>query len=434
MIFFNCKDCMVSRIMKTLFFTIFFLSLFLVSCSGENATAKNPVPSRVALQSTPTPSSIELHTQTNVNDLTPVSTITITKSVSLTPVPSKLPIRSVEKRCAAISKVPASEIISNGIVVLAKYQRPVGGTANLMVLKPRNNLSPLNLPEYGGGSAVSPDKRWLSYWSGEKLIVISSDGTTQVTYPMNNQWLGTQGWLDTSRIVFVRGGQTPIGLDIFAPFENKLQPLVPNFTDFWKYDFESSGWHVWKLVYDPTLTRVAYIRDNEGPEFVLFDLEKGSALWQLKRGSIGLDDPPKWSSNGKLLEVIASGDPEDKFNRFQLFTINYDGNAIQWVDFPNDIAFGSRGAQWSPDNRYIAFHGKSLYILDMVNRKLIDYCIPPNPDQQDLGDIVWSPDSKQLIYQRDEMPGLLIDLERNITASISNDAQTVVVGWLKDFQ
>lgn len=325
---------------------------------------------------------------------------------------------------------PASEFLSDEILVLARYQRPVGGFWDMMIMKPHDSPRLLKLPVIYGSGTVSPDHRWIYYRGEDKqLHVISSSGEIHTSQPVKDYWFGSLGWLDNHRIVFLRTKQKPIGLDIFDPFTGELQTVEPDFKDFWFYDFEASGWRVWKLVVDPTLTRVGYMRDANGPVFTLVDLENNTTLWEWDRGSIGLGDPPVWSPDGKQLAVIASGDPQDNISRFQIFTVDPQGHATQWVDIPSSIAFDKKGTQWSPDGRYIAFYGKSLYVLDLKKRQLVDFCIQPNPGDS-TGSITWSPNSKKLIYQRYQMPGLLVDIEKGIAAMVSDDPQIFTLGWL----
>jgi hypothetical protein len=366
--------------------------------------------------------------------------LTLTPSIDLpiistgTPVPqsSLLPIRVIEQHCAVEKELPASDFISEGVIFLEKYQSVIGGIANLMMLRSKEKETFLNIPEVYGLAGISNDKRWLAYWDSENLNIISSKGNVQIAHHFNHQWFGSYGWLDDRRIVFAHAKRKPVGVDIFDPFENKIQTVEPGFKDIYDYDFESSGWRVWKLVVDPTLTRAAYMRDAGGPEFVIWDLARDKEIWHLKRASIGLNDPPEWSSDGKRLEVIVANEPEEKFERFHLYTIDQNGLPTEWVDVPTAITFGQSGAQWSPDGRYIAFHGESLYVLDMEKQKLIDYCLPPNPNYQGYGEIIWSPNSKQLIYQRYEMPGLIVDLDQDITVPLSDDPLIEAVGWLEE--
>jgi hypothetical protein len=419
--------------MKETTFKIIFL-LFcatITSCNGVQSIATSPVPSFDVQVQTPTTTRSPIPSA-SVPTVTPITATPTRNLDELTPTPSQSPISQIEQRCITTTRSSVMEVMTEGTIFLARYQRPVGGFANLMILNSQDKFRLLNLPEFYGWWAVSPDNRWLTYWDGHNLNIVSSEEVIEASHPFNDRWFGIQRWLDSRRIVINHTLQTPIGLDVFNPFENEVLTLEPGFKDFWKYDFESSGWRVWKLVYDPTLTRVAYIRDANGPEFVLYDLKKDRILWQLKRGSIGLNDPPEWSADGKQLEVIASNDPEDNFKRFQLFTLNFDGTPTQWVDIPSDITFSSNtGAKWSPDNQSIAFYGKSLYVLDMKNHQLVDYCIPPNPDKG-TGYIVWAPDSTQLIYIRAEMPGLLVDLKKGFAVSITDDPLTTALGWLKN--
>lgn len=297
----------------------------------------------------------------------------------------------------------------------------------------------LDLPGYYGSGKVSPDNKHFAYWDSKDLVILLPDGSIQFIQAWNDRWRSIQGWLDNQQIIFTHWKETQISLDLYNPFNNQTQILSPQLSDIHRFSFESSGWPIWKLVYNSDLTRLVYMRDHGGiisPELVLNDLTTNETLWELARSSPGIKHMPVWSPNGEELAVAASDDPEDNFKRFQLFLITQNGKAQQWIDIKADLGFGNDQLVWSPDNKYLAFFGHTLYILDITKRRVIDFCIPytqsDNTINFDADRIIWSPDNKKVIFQREDAPAVLIDLLNDIAFPLGTDPSIKPVGWLWD--
>jgi WD40 repeat protein len=302
-----------------------------------------------------------------------------------------------------------------------------------------------DLPKSDSNGAVSPNGKWLAYSGDMILYILSSDGKIEASLPRNAQWRRFQGWLDNERIVFDRGERIPVAVNVVNPFTGEDQYMMPRFKDFYTYTFEDSGWFTWKLVYDPTLTRVAYMRDNgesqgKSPSLVLVDLENNQTLWELERYSPGEWLMPTWSPDGSQMAAYAADDPQDDYKRFQLFTVDRMGQATQWIDVRKAGIVGGIGTEmkWSPDGRYLAFFGgeRGIYILDMLEHRVLDYCLPYSTysgavESQATDVILWSPDSKQVLYQRYDAPAVVIDLESNRAAQLVENASIRPIGWLK---
>jgi Tol biopolymer transport system component len=201
---------------------------------------------------------------------------------------------------------------------------------------------------------------------------------------------------------------------------------------------ELSGWYGWKFVPDPTLTRLVYVRDygrNEEAGLVLVNLENGQTLWELKRFSPGDRHIPIWSPDGSQVAVISDDFQDAGGTRWELYTVNRDGQATQWIDMKSKTVIHSSlwadGPEWSPNERYIAFFSDSLYILDMVDRWIFDLCIPMGEWSGALQNaVIWSPDSKQILIQRDDVSTIIIDLESYRAAPLVDDLDIRPIGWL----
>jgi len=190
----------------------------------------------------------------------------------------------------------------------------------------------------------------------------------------------------------------------------------------------------WGAVPDPTLTRVVYLRRHENPvgySLVLWDMQTEQALWQLDKDTTKFIEPV-WSSDGKQLAVVAMNDEADNYDRFNLYIVHRDGQAQQWVNikgyYPN-VNYGR--LKWSPDGRYIAFtlkgDGYPLLILDTNQKEVLDYCVSGGASHSN---VIWSPDSTQLILPKQSEPFIVIDIGHNTAAQIVQDTNYRPVGWL----
>jgi Tol biopolymer transport system component len=220
--------------------------------------------------------------------------------------------------------------------------------------------------------------------------------------------------------------------------------FAPNVTDRYQYsdrEFSKMWPVVWKFVPDPTLTRMVYVRDWQGrPELVLIDLENGETLWKLDRFSPGDRHMPVWSPDGSQVAVI-SDDYQglEETYRWEIYTVNRHGQGVQWLDV--SVKSGLLGNQvwgdqvdWSPDGRYIPFYSEDLYILDTASHQAIDYCIPYTAGTGEFINyrtpIIWSPDSRQVIFQPGDYKAVVIDIENNRAIQLVDDIALEPLGWI----
>jgi hypothetical protein len=360
-----------------------------------------------------------------------------------TPTPISLPLHAFEQRCVVMESSLPSGFLTEGTIIL-EWEYKWGNFA-LMALTTEDEQprSLPDLPEIGSAGRISPNGKWLAYYGGINgdLIILSSDGMIKETLARNEDWGNLEeGWLDTERILF-QSLSLPAALHIINPFTGQEEIFSPEIKDRYEYDREWSGWYVWKLMPDPTLTRMAYMRAYyEGqkrldpPALVLVNLENGQTLWELRRFSPGDRHMPVWSPDGSQLAVLS-----DEIYRWEVFTVDRDGKGIQWldVDIGSDTQpFSPLGGEpvWSPDGKYIAFYGESLYILDIEASQVFDLCIPYATQTDTLifhqNTITWSPDSRQILFQRGDAPAVVIDLESSRAAPLIEDLNIRPIGWL----
>ena len=421
-----------------------FVIILLAGCGGTipNATYTAPASSNTAsskptitLSPSPKPSKTATLSPTASATLTETAQPTLTPTPA-TPTPIELPLTSIEQHCVTMQDSLTPGFLAEGSIILANFETAV---SDVLIITPQDNRprSLFDHPMYDCCGETSPDTKWLAYMGEDKVIILSSDGKIHFTHPWNSRWRSIQGWLDPERIVLDHVKKNPVSVDVFNPFTGQGQVMVPAMGDIYEYTFEDQWGAIWKLVYDPSLTRLAYMRDHgnmDSPGLVLIDLESGQTLWELKRFSTGERFMPTWSPDGTQMAAVASDDAIDDNKRFQLFTVDREGRAIQWIDVRRSLDLGGDFI-WSPNSRYLAFFGDTLYILDMKTRQVFDYCVPDPPTDmyaniypKDL--IHWSPDSTQVLYQRFNAPAVVIDLKSNRAVPLVDDINIRPIGWL----
>ncbi|MFZ6030435.1 MAG: TolB family protein [Chloroflexota bacterium] len=166
------------------------------------------------------------------------------------------------------------------------------------------------------------------------------------------------------------------------------------------------------------------------PALVMVDVESGQTLWELRRFSPGERHIPVWSPDGSQVAVLS-----DDGDKWEIFTVNRDGLATQWIEITMKSriysSLNAEGFKWSPNGRYLAFFSENLYVLDMVEHRVYDLCIPSGEWSVTIQNaLTWSPDSKQVLFQRNEVPALVVDLESNRAASLIDDITMRPLGWL----
>jgi hypothetical protein len=197
------------------------------------------------------------------------------------------------------------------------------------------------------------------------------------------------------------------------------------------------------LVLDASLTRVGYTQYVPGDSqydinksFTLWDLQTEQDVSTLDKISVVFTDRPAWSQDGSRLAIIVRNKPEDNWERFELFTIDWDGEVHTWVNVHGNADIGLGKMRWSPNGRFIAIGGDPFIVLDTVTRQVWDYCISAGFF---ASPIYWSPDSKQLLVsmasrETGSQPdvSIVIDLEQDLAAQLHPDPLMIPIGWLEN--
>ncbi len=409
-----------------------------------------PIPSKTIQFPSETSSITKLSSETGDSTSLPIDTqipsktytpiLTTTPPIVSTPTPIKLPLQSFEQHCVEIKDSIPEGFLSEGTIFIRQ-----GWYRDATFYEINSQHITLNLlPDIQDGSAngVSPDGKWLAFRGSindrKRLFILGPSGEVQTTFIWKNQWIFSQSWLDSERLVMVFEKKDPIAVDILNPFTGRVQTLNPDLNDIYVFRSELPGPNsldIWKLVYDPSMTRLVYLRGNDNlneTSMVMVDLNTGQTIWEFESPGVAHDNMPVWSPDGENLLFVSTslvGDP------FQLFTIDKNGAELEWVNIPQAPGQSNEWS-WSPDSQSIAFFNESgLYLLDTKTHQLLDLCISNRTGFDEVTDgliekIFWSPDSSQILFQRYDAPALVIDLISNIAAPIVGSSNFQPIGWI----
>lgn len=412
------------------------------------------IPTGIALS--PSPTSPPTQTDT-ILAASPTAVSTPTLALTTTPEPIT---PGTERRCLQVQTAVSESFFSGGQLLFWGM--------HLFAFSPQSHqLLPMLSPSAGQAvssfGVVSPDGRKLAFHTAEydaqgkllgyKLWISSGEsGQVLASLPWNANWSGFDGWLDNERLLVQSSSKADGTRIVLSPFAGSSQELKSSFPDI------SMGPYVddhpaWDAVYDPSLTRVVYLKENTPQGFrgpALWDLQNNKELWSMGYPqSHHVEMAPRWSPDGTRLAVAAQKVTLDDVykdeklileNHFDLFSVSRDGQATQLTHFSDDLTHQVRleRLSWSPNGRYISFwmlideDWFHLVVLDTVTQHVIDYCIL---DGGAAFPAVWSPDSTQFIVASDgpdrEHKFVVVDIVNNIAAQIPEVAGlSYAVGWM----
>lgn len=430
------------------------LALLVGACQGPLVTTSPPppgpshgsVPSAVTevAPASPPPATATSGSAANVQG----------ETIAPSPTSGSLPIRRARVSCTALvyADLPPGFLAPGKILVVRFGSSPSPPSGPLMVLSKENyTLRPLSdVPPLDFSSGVSPHgKRLLYGWVDTSappgnmpvwLIVLGSDLEVEATLKDD----ADRYWLDDNRLVFIRGidpysGIAPSSLeaevvDLRSGQRQRFTLQVPG---YWMPDGPVLVF--WTALLNPALSRYVYPKEGEyrGISPVLVDRERGEVLWSLEPAPIE-QVGPQWSPDGSRLAVAVYDYEAPSEGRFLVYLVDPEGRAELWVDVLGYYA-GQPPLQlrWSPDGRYLAIAGVSgergvpFLLLDTVERQLLDYCLPSNFYGRE---ILWSPDSTQVIVPRIGEPAIVLDLKREKAGFVLSheDTDLIPVAWLAE--
>ena len=402
---------------------------FLSACGGETAT---PVPDR-STKIVSTRPQVPSHPPTAAlqASTTPLPTATVRSST--------LPIREVTKNCADWVEWDFSRLSLKDVLFFVDFS-PANEKKTFSTLSPDTGIME-PLPDLPGfltpfGPPGNP-KRFTYIDDQMRVILVNANGGIEAASPFQRHWHSALIWLDDQNLLvsYDPVSTSERNVEVFNPITNETQILNSERSDGYTFQVEHAGHFVWKQMYDPTLTRLTYTRETDSHDAVItmIDVGNGEILWEMKRASTGLDYPPIWSKDGSRMAVIANGDREFNYKNFEIFLVDSEGAGTQWVDLRETPEITAEDYQWSPDGRYLAIYGTSVFILDTKEQRLVDYCIPLSETGYFFGPavpIIWSPNSQQVIFQREALPAVMLDLSKNTITTLTDNPNLLPVSWL----
>lgn len=413
------------------------------------------------------------HQETPIRTPEPTNTIKPSPSVTTTVTVTASPSSRLQKNCVSISSAFDGKAIDGTAVFLDHLGQSI-------VLMGENNLQIPGKFEGNPGNSeqsVSPDGDLLIYRQSKyktaqsKIVTVTSSGQVVHDFPEQDNWVSGVAWLSDEYIRYpieTNSEQIKLyALNIQTGQLHELRTDLPNIadTDNGYPDWGVDSWLIYfgikkgvNIVYDPSLTRVAYPKTLASSPFYpvsLYDVQTGKELAIL---DIAAGNDAKWSPDGKYFSIIGS---EQSTLKKDIYVVSRDGGQFTPLTnlaklYPKLIL---RSYSWSPDSQKIAFwidadgadnteaNDNSLILLDIATKQMVDLCIKGYGNGQYLsyevnssvsfmmhGQPVWSPDGKKLLvtqYDADtqKIIDLLIDLENKTAYQVAVDIEPI--GWMK---
>jgi hypothetical protein len=412
-------------------------------------------------QVTPLPTEIYLDTQSSM--IQPL-TITVgpTKIVTTAQTPTLTPSPLPETPTSTPTMITQPPMIFTCLDISPTLPDTTTLTGTVLLGLSANATSPPLLIDMETGSQTesqelegcgfflqSPDSTWIAYkdYKTLHLVLIAADGIPREVVPWDENWRGMAGWLDNEKLVIVlegeRNWQTMPSQGIYNAFTGEYQEIN---RDYPYIDYLADTDYLWSTstIYDPTLTRVVYTANSErGKKLVLWDLNANQEIAQLEHWEY-TTEPAKWSPDGQRFitahAVLEQGSSEW---HQEFFSITNYGQIDQLTHFTNYFENPVIGTfTWSPNGQYVAFwfedklkdDYETLAVLDIVTKKVVNYCIPGNQHSSLTLPPVWSPNSEQILIKNTLEDGnhsrvILVDIVQGYAAQIAENMKPI--GWLK---
>jgi len=391
----------------------------------------------------------------SLSSVTPRPTLSPTPTPFKTPEPTQSATPDIQSLCLTLEpELPEDVGVEGKLILYTKdYSLELTGKEEVYLFDPKTQEKLLISPSEDGLiksydlMAVSPDGRWFAYnetipeliENGKyvRLQIVSSDGT-QLPLPVQaKEWGQIIGWLDNERLVLTLWDDN-IGWErydgaamMLNPFSGQSQVLLPSFP---MPSNSGASWYDAGLnpivIYDPTLTKVAYLAGAPDGSYALWDIPSQQFLWELP--TIFYDNTrPVWSPDGMYLAVaggVLTQTESPTVSASNLYIVTRDGQEIR-------ITNGVSGfLSWSPDGQYLAFWDelrRSLALLEVQPKLVTVYCIEPSLLVQTP---IWSPDGRWIAVNAnvpDAATGVvIIDTIQHRAFEIAKDVR--VRGWMAE--
>lgn len=357
--------------------------------------------------------------------------------------PQGLPLNNMNQLCINIIQEIRAGDLSEGRIIVRDLRDFTDLPWGLAYVN-SGNVIPIQLKDIPSSFeefATSPNQTELAYDSineneddEHQLVVTDYSGQVKAKMRWDYDWNRIVGWIDDQHLILTHIDLSWKGVYLVNPFTGETNILSPQLPDI--FPTESAlipplmQHQQWEMLFDPTFTKVAFNQQKPGQstEFVIWDLSTNTEIFRL-----GIDayyDWPVWTSDWSQLGAIVRNRPEDDFARYQLFVVDWRGGSVEWIDIKGKENVGYGMEAWSPDGRYIAIGGSPLLILDMNTRQVWDTCLASSSFNLGQDNLIWSPDSRQLIVATTDKPSFVIDVEKGTAWRLNPDPKLWPVAWL----
>ncbi len=382
----------------------------------------------------------------------PMPTIYPPSTVSSTPLLTPIPTYSISlastlvySRCLEKRNLGIKELSIKGILVTHGY----GLSTPAYLIDLESGISTTITKqddEITSDIAVSPDGSRLVYsikkrlsQDNRRIFITDLNGRQLLNLPVQNDWQ-LEKWLDNEHLVFTRRGKDELDLwsvIVFNPFTGRQMEYLSIYPDIDQTSILL--WNPSRAFYDATFSRVIY-PSLISHDLILWNVKTAEAITKIPSSFLGIQ--PEWSPDGSQVLVMGWMGPRPDGVQFNptLISVGRNGEQsalikldqthplIAWIDF----------IKWSPDSSKIAIwmkfnntdHTESHFgTYDLGLHQLIDFCLQANVH---TGSVVWSPDSRAIIFGADNSSGgidvFLVDLTRSFVTKILENM--LPYGWM----
>ncbi len=299
--------------------------------------------------------------------------------------------------------------VSNGLIAFTAQQ--ADGSSDIYTINPDGSdiKRRTDNPGYDGQAMWMPDGKQFRYLSGQSsdcIDVMSLDGTGKHCL-FNLQEL-RQSFNGDEPLAFSSMVWSPDGTKIaFDDNAGSIFVMNTDGSDLHRVTSEQvpmfAKWPVWS----PDSTRIAFGDDDwsqENGDIYVINAD-GTELKQLNEDKRA-DQEPHWTPDGE--HIIFRSREDGPFGlHTNLYVMDLEGHiqSLLKYQFPSDDNF------WgiSPDGQYILTTHRQDRISDVNILDADDFSVKHTYQKHLLGEMIWSPDSKQILYKADHYHIMNVD-------------------------
>lgn len=441
---------MVLRIKRIVFSATLLIGLIISSCLAQGTNT-----STATAESTDTPATVLENTPTL--ERLPTETRS-----------SPIPLPSIVSQCVDTSDVYQKLDLSGVVAFEDKITLQDLGTGFfLWDFESGNTIKAI---EESGFIQISPDQKYLAYryTSSDRqsyLRILDGNGKTinDFLFHIDGRMQSFFNWQNVDYLrTLQQESDSKVTVHLLNPFTQEHTLLRTDWVDAytpknpykdrlvqWKFDERLTRIaHVYgaNMLYDPSLTRVLYPKDNSIVSLMNVESETELASAHF----VDWGRLPSWSPDGQYLTIVNREGQVD-----EIYLISRDGNEFQKITNVSsefDLATIPEYS-WSPDGKQIAFWlnrdslepelgtQSELAVLDITTKQVTRLCAEGisiaaiEPWSMNHPEPMWSPDGKYLMITQWDDPTspqnyyvLVIDPVTGAVERISEN--TAPIGWM----